>query len=114
MATKTPTKVATISGPDGYQDIFVIFKSIVANEGAIVGTPTVVSDDVAKLAISAISMTFAGTINGETYEAGEVLKFRATAVSPQTSDDRYIDVTYVTPLRKDTLRLRVTMAPYEV
>lgn len=114
MATKTPAKIATISGPDGYQDIFIIFKTLVANEGAIVGTPTVVSDDTDKLTISAISMSFSGTINGESYAAGEVLKFRATAVPPQTTDDRYIDITYVTPLRKDTLRIRVTMAPYEV
>jgi len=74
-----PTFIGSISGSDGFDKCYVSFKELVAAKGAIVGTPTVVSTDLAAAVTSAPLLTFAGTINGITYAAGEMFTFKITA-----------------------------------
>lgn len=108
-----PTVLATVSGADGFETCYVSFASVVASDGALTGTPTVTSLDTNRMTISGVALTFAGTINGTTYSAGEILTFVATnAVNGKGRVP--VNIVYQTPKRKETVRVEVAQEPWEV
>lgn len=108
-----PTVIATVSGPAGFETCYVSFKSVVASDGALTGTPTVTSAATSLVTIADEELNFAGTINGVSYAAGEVLTFKATRVG-SSKGTVPVDIAYQTPKRQETLRVLIALADYEV
>lgn len=109
----TPTVVATVSGADGFETCYVSFKSVIDSDGQLTGTPTVTSGDTSRLTVGTPLLTFAGTLNGTTYVAGEIFTFIATAAANATGTVP-VTIVYQTPKRKETVRVHVTQQEYEV
>lgn len=108
-----PTVVATVSGNTGYEVCYISFAEVVALDGALVDVPEVVSQAPSMMAVSEEAISFAGTLNGTTYTAGQVLTFKVTAQG--TSRGTFaVDITYETPKRKETVRVLVALTDYEV
>ena len=103
-----PKKIATLSGATGFEDIFVSLKNIVTDYGVLIGTPVITHDAIAHLVISAEAITFAGTIDGEAFSAGEILSFTASLLST-VSKTANIYITFETATLKRTVNYEMIL-----
>lgn len=108
-----PTVVATVSGPSGFETPYISFASIVDSDGPLDAVPTVTSVNTDLCTVSDAAITFAGTINGTTYSAGEILTFKVTRVGT-AKGLASIDIDYETEKRKERARVQVRLQDYEV
>jgi len=102
-----PTFIGSISGPDGFDICYVSFKELVASKGALQGTPTVVSATPSLAVVSNPLLTFAGTVNGVTYAADEMLTFTITAQKAADADIT-VNVAYESAQKKGEALFRIT------
>lgn len=112
MSCKPPIVVATVVGPNGFATVYVDFSDVVAADGPVLEVD-VQSQAPSRVFASDPLMTFAGTIDGKTYSAGEILTFVASAQVEGTGTYA-VDIPYRTAKRQDKPRVLVELAEYTV
>lgn len=117
--TKIPKTVATITGPDGFRTCYVDVSALVADYGAINGSPTVAWVDTGTIVgtfgtISDVSTSESGNINGKDYSAGDLISFVVTnTAEANSSRDIEIAVSFGDPVvLKKYMRVRIEHAEY--
>ncbi len=107
MSSSLDTKtIATVSGTNGVETCYVSLKKVVSTDGPIVGSVDVESLDTSLITITDKLLTQAGTVNGKTFVAGELLTFKANSAK-EGEGDVPINITYQTDKQRETVRVRV-------
>lgn len=94
------TVLATITDDVGFETCYVSLKTLVAIDGAIVGTPAIASSNPSAISVSDPALnTIEAIYNGTTHAIGELFTFKASTAAGNSGSHTQVEVTVETAKR---------------